>query len=425
MNVNIYDLAYIIGNIFMTYVLYKFMKVFYTEKITNRQIEAVSYAIYFVMITLLHIIVKIPIILMISNIGLFFVITFNYKSSIKKRVLTAFLIYLILLCVEMIVVFATGYFNLELTIRNDYKSILGIIIIRIMSYIVVLSISNYKNIRQGDIVPSIYWLCIVIIPIGTLYMLIRIFMDRNATSTSLFISTVIVLMINFATFYLYDELSKMLSEKTDKMLMAQQNKYYEKQYELIKTSINITKSIQHDFKNHLTSLYALVKEDKKEELLDYLSEATEAVEARQEIASTENITIDNIINFKLQNAKRDKINVTIDLKIPNELEVLSFDMTVILGNLLDNALNAVKKLDKDRYINIKMKYIKGRLILTIDNSYNGILNKKEGELFTTNIDKENHGIGLQNVKSVLEKYNGNIDFEYDNSNFHTIVSMYV
>ena len=425
MIVNIYDLAYIIGNIFMTYVLYKFMKVFYTEKITNRKIEVGSYAIYFLMITLLHIFVKIPIILMISNIGLFFVITFNYKSSIKKRVLTSFLIYLILLCVEMIVVFATGYFNLELTIRNDYKSILGIIIIRIMSYIVVLSISNYKNIRQGDIVPSIYWLCIVIIPVGTLYMLIRIFMDRNATSISLFISTVIVLMINFATFYLYDEFSKILSEKTDKMLMAQQNKYYEKQYELIKTSINITKSIQHDFKNHLTSLYALVKEDKKEELLDYLSEATEVIEAKQEIASTENITIDNIINFKLQNAKRDKINVTIDLKIPNELEVLSFDMTVVLGNLIDNALNAVKKLDKDRYINIKMKYIKGRLIITIDNSYNGILNKKEGEVFTTNIDKENHGIGLQNVKSVLEKYNGNIDFEYDNYNFHTIVSMYV
>ena len=200
MIVNIYDLAYIIGNIFMTYVLYKFMKVFYTEKITNRKIEVGSYAIYFLMITLLHIFVKIPIILMISNIGLFFVITFNYKSSIKKRVLTSFLIYLILLCVEMIVVFATGYFNLELTIRNDYKSILGIIIIRIMSYIVVLSISNYKNIRQGDIVPSIYWLCIVIIPVGTLYMLIRIFMDRNATSISLFISTVIVLMINFASF---------------------------------------------------------------------------------------------------------------------------------------------------------------------------------------------------------------------------------
>ena len=132
----------------------------------------------------------------------------------------------------MIVVFATGYFNLELMIRNDFESILGIIIIRIMSYIVVLSISNYKNIHQGDIVPSIYWLCIVIIPIGTLYMLIRIFMDRNARSASLFISTLIVLIINFATFYLYDELSRILSDKTDKMLMTQQNKYYERQYEL-------------------------------------------------------------------------------------------------------------------------------------------------------------------------------------------------
>lgn len=425
MSADIYDIVYIAGNIFMTYVVYKFMEIFYKEKITDRKVEIGTYAIYFAAITILHIFIKIPIVLMISNIGIFFMITFNYKSSIKKKILTTVLIYLTLMCIEMIVVFATGYFELELLTRNNYGSILGIIIIRIISYVVVLSIGNYKNIRQGDIVPNTYWLCIITIPIGTLYLLITVFMASELTFTSVLMSTAIVLVINFATFYLYDDLSQILSDKTDKILMNQQNKYYERQFELIKASLKTTKSIKHDLKNHLTSLYALAEEDKKEELLDYLSEAIEIVDTRQEFAHTGNVGIDSIINFKLQNAKKDKIEVTVDLNVPKEIKVPSFDMTVILGNLLDNALNAVKKLDKNRFINIKMKYTKGRLILKMHNSFNGIIIKKEGLISTSNKDEKNHGLGLQNVKSALGKYNGTLEFEYDNCNFHTTLLMYV
>lgn len=250
-------------------------------------------------------------------------------------------------------------------------------------------------------------------------------MTRELTLISVFMSTAIVLVINFATFYLYDDLSQKLSDKTDKILMNQQNKYYERQFELMKISLKATKSIKHDLKNHLTSLYALAEEDKREELLGYLSEAIEIVDTRQEFACTGNVGIDSIINFKLQNVKKDKIDVTVDLNVPKELKIPSFDMTVILGNLLDNALNAVKKLDKNRFINIKMKYTKGRLIIKMDNSFNGIIIKKEGLISTSNKDEKNHGLGLLNVKSALEKYNGTIEFEYDDCNFHTTLLMYV
>lgn len=425
MSVNIYDIVYIVGSIFMTYVIYKFMGIFYTVKTTDRRIEIGSYAMYFIVITILHRFVTVPIILMISNIGIFYLLTLNYKSSIKKRILTTVLIYLTLMCIEMIVVFATGYFELELLTKNNYGSLLGITIIRVISYVVALSIGNYKNIRQGDIVPSTYWLCIVTIPIGTLYLLITVFMAYDLTLISVFMSTVTVLVINFATFYLYDDLSQILSYKTDKILMNQQNKYYERQFELMKTSLKATNSIKHDLKNHLTSLFTLAEEDKKEELLGYLSKAIEIVDTRQEYARTENVGIDSIINFKLQNVIKDKIDVTVDLNVPKDLKIPSFDMTIILGNLLDNALNAVKKLDENKFINIKMKYTKGRLILKMDNSFNGIIIKKEGLITTSNKDEKNHGIGLENVKSTLEKYNGTLEFEYDDSNFHTFLLMYV
>src|SRR5690606_25683478 len=100
---------------------------FYTEKITDRKLEIASYAMYFVVITTLHIIMKVPIIVMIANIGLFFLITCNYRSNIKKRIFTTVLIYLMIVSIEMIVIIATGHIDLGLTTRNNYESILGII----------------------------------------------------------------------------------------------------------------------------------------------------------------------------------------------------------------------------------------------------------------------------------------------------------
>ncbi len=410
----------------MTYTIYKFMKIFYVRENTNKKaMEIGSYIIYFIAITILHIFVKIPIILLISNLGLFLMLTLNYKGSFKKRFLTTFLIYLTLMCIEMIIVLSTGYFKLDLLIRNDYESILGIIIIRIVSYFVVLIIGSYKNIRQGDIVPNTYWLCILIIPIGTLYLLITIFMVSGLASVTIFMSIALVLFINFATFYLYDEISRILSEEKDKILMQQQNKYYEKQLELMRASLKSIKTIKHDLKNHMTSLYALVEENKNEEVLEYLSGVIKVFNNNEGLASTGNTVIDSIINFKLREAEKEKIAVNIDLNIPRELNIPSFDITIILGNLLDNALNAVKKLEKDRYIDIKIKYTKGRLIVKIDNTFDGIIIKEKGKIITSHRDKTNHGLGLESVKTVLEKYNGLIEFKYDSNIFHTALLMFV
>lgn len=426
MSIDIYNFVYIFSGIFMTYTVYKFMRIFYEKENTDKKmIEIGSYIIYFISTTILHIFVKIPIILLISNLGLFLMLTLNYKSSFKKRILTTLLIYLTLMCVEMIIVLSTGYFKLDLLIRNDYESILGIIIIRIVSYFVVLIIGSYKNIRQGDIVPNTYWLCILIIPIGTLYLLITTFMVSGLASVTIFMSIALVLLTNFATFFLYDEISRILSEERDKILTQQQNKYYEKQLELMKSSLKATKTIKHDLKNHMTSLYVLVEEDRKEELLEYLSGVIKVFNNKEGLASTGNTVIDSIINFKLQEAEKEKIAVNIDLNIPRELKVPSFDITIILGNLLDNALNAVKKLEKDRYIDIKIKYTKGRLFLKINNSFDGTIVKEKGTIITSHRDKNNHGLGLESVKTVLEKYNGTIEFKHDSNKFHTALLMFV
>jgi len=423
MNLNVYEAIYIFGNILMIYTIYEFMKLFYKEKAVNRKIEFGSYLTYFILITVLHLFVKIPIILLIANLLFFLILTFNYKSNLKERILVIFLIYVTLMCIETIIVLATGYFKVDLLMKNDYQSILGSVIIRIVSYVMVLILGSYKRIRKGGRVPSTYWLCITIIPVGTLYLLTTIFIENTAKPATIFIATTLVMLINFATFYLYDQIARTLSDKTEQTLMKQQNQYYENQLALMRTSLKATQTIKHDLINHITCIYILVKDNRKEETLNYLSKVVKVISSEEGVACTGNIVIDSIINFKLEEAKSHKITITTDLSIPEKMKITSFDLAVILGNLLDNALNAVKKLVNNKYIDIHIEYKKGKFILKIENSFNGIIIKKDGAITSSHRDKENHGLGLESVKTVVEKYNGSIEFEYDENKFSTMLFM--
>ena len=96
---------------------------------------------------------------MFSNLIAFILLTLNYESTLKKRILSALLIYLVLLCVEMIVALFTGYFEFPVFAENYYSSIYGLIVCRILSYVVVLLLNNFKNIKKGESVPNLNWLC--------------------------------------------------------------------------------------------------------------------------------------------------------------------------------------------------------------------------------------------------------------------------
>lgn len=144
----------------------------------------------------------------------------------------------------------------------------------------------------------------------------------------------------------------------------------------------------------------------------------------QEYINSGNNTIDSIINFKLNSSKNLNILVSTDILIPEELSLKTFDIAVILGNLLDNAIEAVSNID-DRWIDIKLKYTKGRLIIEINNSYDGKLKKVDGHFISYKTDKENHGLGLKSVEAALKNYDGAIQILHDSNKFTVKVLLYL
>ncbi|MFQ7801630.1 MAG: sensor histidine kinase [Coprobacillus cateniformis] len=224
---------------------------------------------------------------------------------------------------------------------------------------------------------------------------------------------------------MYDRVVANMVNSTRNILSIQQIKYYEQQLEIMQTSIKANHSLLHDLKSHLIALKSCLKEGEIEEALAYIERMLEFNTTGQtELAKTGNKIIDSIINFKLQEAIDKKIDVTAKIKIPEALEMDSFDATVIIGNILDNAIEAASKAEHERKLNVLLIYDRRRIVFEVDNTYSGCINMEQGALRTNKENWLNHGIGLQNVGLVAEKYNGTVDINFDDDWFKICVMFY-
>ena len=195
------------------------MHIFFETKEANHKIEFLSYAGYYIFIALVYLMINIPVVTMFGNILAYLGLSFNYKAGIKRRILSVLMIYLILMCTEVIVALLSGYFHFPLMSTNNYSSEYGLVIVQIISYLVVRVLNNYENIRQGEIIPIANWIAIIIIPISSLYIILTLFQAMGLFWEQVLLGVVLILLINFTTFYLYDVISASMVDKMDKILL--------------------------------------------------------------------------------------------------------------------------------------------------------------------------------------------------------------
>ncbi len=233
-----------------------------------------------------------------------------------------------------------------------------------------------------------------------------------------------MLMINISVFYLYNILIENYIHLRDNDIYKQQTYAYQNQLEAIMESGNRVRALRHDMKNHILALQALVQRKEIEEANQYLDSMKSFMDNPQEYVKTGNDTVDSLLNYKIQKANEFLNVVETKISIPEQLRLRSFDLNVLLGNLLDNAIDASMQTE-DKKLKITLKLDKGILFLNICNSCQRIAGGRNNFLETTKEDKVNHGIGLKNVHRIVKKYHGDIAFIYENDSMETDVMMYV
>ncbi len=421
MELSLYDGVYIITNAFRSYMIYKLINIFCEERKVDKRWEVLSYIAYTAIITGFYLFVEIPMVMLSVNMIGLFLLTCIYEAGFKQRLLSATYILMILMCVESFVVLISGYSDLPIFTQSTYSSVFGVICITILTYVVVLFLQNSKNVRKGRDIPVLYWVSIVAIPVITLFIVLVLFNSGGLSNMVLIFSISFMFIINLITFTLFDSLIVSFEYQMEKKMLMQQNNYYESQFELMKRISETTRAFRHDFMNHLTVIQSLSQKDEKESLDIYLSELHQVYTKQKEYIRTGNMVIDSILNCKLQEAEMHEIPVVHDVNIPEELDFSSFDMTVILSNLMDNAIKASLSINKDmRNITMVIRFDKGVLRVTIKNKFNGTVLYKGKNIVSSKKDAENHGIGLENVRQVVKKYNGTLDIKHTLDEFSVI-----
>lgn len=183
------------------------------------------------------------------------------------------------------------------------------------------------------------------------------------------------------------------------------------------------RSDRHDFGNHLAVIYGLLELDDGQTAKVYTSRLVKAAQEYRTFVSVPYTMIQAMLNYKLSVIHENRIPLKLDIDIPGLLNLNEFDITVILGNLLDNAMEAVLKMEEaQRYISLAIRYDQQNLHIRTENPAMPCGNQP-GSRVTTKPDGENHGFGLKNIEYLAEKHNGFMKVEQADGIFKAVVSL--
>lgn len=147
------------------------------------------------------------------------------------------------------------------------------------------------------------------------------------------------------------------------------------------------------------------------------------MEEQKEFVSTGNKNIDSLMNYLLGKAMQQLQNVEHEITVPSDLEISTFDLNVILGNLIENAIEAAER-SYDKWLSVYIFFEKGMLAIEVKNSFSHEL-KADGDTYKTTKQEPGHGIGLKNVKKVVEKYDGDMEILKADQQFEVNILLYL
>lgn len=208
----------------------------------------------------------------------------------------------------------------------------------------------------------------------------------------------------------------------DRRIAAWQNDLMTRHCDEVQNIYSQMRGWRHDYHNHIQTMLALT--DKPEELRDYLWTLNADLTSVDTVLKTGNVMVDAILNSKLSLIKSKQITVNAKAAIPSELRISEVDLCVIIGNLLDNAMEACLKQgnESERFIRIYINVLKQQLYISITNSTGGEI-KKEGKTYLSTKNSATHGFGLFRIDRIAEKYDGYVNRQHEPGVFATEVML--
>lgn len=417
----------ILSNIFTVFVARKFFSIFTVDK-RNKILTRCLYVLYGIAITISSVFLEIPLINLIVTIVTVSAIAFSYKIKCSKALLLITLYCVIMFMVEMMSVTITGRLFIEPLIKSEYENIFGLFFSKVLTFIVVLFLQNGKFYKGSQLPPISYLFASIIMPILSIALGAIIMSISGVTKTIILLSIGVLILINILAFTLYDKISVYYEKQMETASLKQENLFYHNQLNSMNKSVKDMSAFRHDIQNHFNMIEGYLKSNKINEAMVYIEELKGTEEmSESNIINTGNFIVDSVLNYKLSTIQDLEVEIDFEIFIPSSINIDTVHFVSILTNLLDNAIEALKAMKEknNRILRIRIIYSKGRLIMTFQNSYEGDILYKNGEICSSKFDLDKHGYGLGNVQRAIEPYNGLLKICHNGGVFSIQVLLYV
>jgi len=315
---------------------------------------------------------------------------------------------------------AFGHSNFDFIVGSHNRLIFVVtakLIFLISAHIVM---SRFKNVRSMD--PRKLYRIILVLLINVAFIVLAgdIYFQRKSVLANdiYFMVGILVGIIGITLIVIKMTESIITYSIRERDWQLQENEYRRQIFYLnhLEDINHQMKSIRHDFNHHIGCLHGMLEQGELESAKEYANELVSEAEQFNVAFSSDYPGISGLLSAKYQVMRSKKIEFAWRVNMPKEIDLKLIDLSIILGNAIDNAIEAVEKLDvSDRVIELSIYHEMDYLVIKIKNPYlQGVLSDN----FTTSKeDSENHGYGLNNIRFIVEKYDGIMKISTEENTF--------
>jgi two-component system sensor histidine kinase AgrC len=298
-----------------------------------------------------------------------------------------------------------------------------LLVLSVSFIITLIFIMFNKNIKRGGnskVHGGYYLIIVLVILISTL--IINTLFHYCSTNIFCIISVIGLLIVNMLVLYLFCNMIEKFRLAEVNVQLLRQMEYQDTTYDKTTNSFKDIKRVIHDTNKHLLFIDRCIKEGRLHEASGYIHLTLDKIDISYLRVNTGNLVIDalvsNILNIAQDNGVRVKYKFNL---LDKNLKIETYDLCVLLGNILDNAVEAaiLSGQTDDKYVEINIFSNEYTLFMNVINTMKdytcSFRTKKQGPDF--------HGNGLANIRRVTEKYDGNIRIEAMNHRFNIMVSL--
>ncbi len=309
----------------------------------------------------------------------------------------------------------------QLLSDNTGISVLVSIICKVVLLFVVLILKRNIRYQSGDMLTDLEWLQLLFIPIITIVSLTAIMVKFNVLQS---MNQNYVLMyvalgmagMNIMVFYLINDILEREMIIRNERLLRERAKNETDMYYSISENLDKQRKRTHEFKNQIAYIFSLANSNNYQELKEYIMKLDDELKLSMDMVDTNNVIVNAVLNTKYREAINKKIVFVLKINDLSNMMLSDMDIVVILSNLLDNAIEACADCE-NKVIKCKFVLEDDQIIISVKNSFSK-KPRKNSEKFISGKEKpEEHGIGIENVIEVIQRYDGRYAIDYDDDMF--------